>query len=73
MKESPRTSNPRFELRNPKSECPNSALRVHDHVRIEQMLFDGAVSPIGGALEPDASRPGLGLEWKSRDAERYAT
>ncbi len=44
----------------------------HDHVRIEQALFDGALSPVGGALEPDWSRPGLGLEWKGRDAERYA-
>ena len=36
----------------------------HDHVRIEHMLFDGALTPVGGALRPDLSRPGLGLEFK---------
>ncbi|HEU0192955.1 MAG TPA: enolase C-terminal domain-like protein [Gaiellales bacterium] len=36
----------------------------HDHVRIEQMLFDGVVEPSGGALRPDLSRPGNGLELK---------
>ncbi len=44
----------------------------HDHVRIEQMLFDGALTPINGALHPDRSRPGLGLEFKRADAEPYA-
>jgi L-alanine-DL-glutamate epimerase-like enolase superfamily enzyme len=44
----------------------------HDHVRIEQMLFDGAPRPSGGALGPDRSRPGLGLELKVRDAERLS-
>jgi L-alanine-DL-glutamate epimerase-like enolase superfamily enzyme len=43
----------------------------HDHVRIERMLFDGALTARQGELVPDASRPGLGLEWKSRDAERF--
>jgi L-alanine-DL-glutamate epimerase-like enolase superfamily enzyme len=43
----------------------------HDHHRIEQMLFDGALSPEGGALQPDQHRPGLGLEFKHQDAERY--
>src|SRR5262249_35556521 len=43
----------------------------HDHVRIEQMLFDGAVAPVGGRLAPDLSRPGLGLEFKRADAARY--
>ena len=43
----------------------------HDHVRIEQMLFDGAPQPRDGYLVPDLSRPGLGLEFKRRDAERY--
>jgi len=33
----------------------------HDHVRIEEMLFDGTLSPKQGALEPDLSRPGMGL------------
>jgi L-alanine-DL-glutamate epimerase-like enolase superfamily enzyme len=43
----------------------------HDHARIESMLFDGALSPIGGALRPDLSRPGTGLQFKWKDAERY--
>jgi L-alanine-DL-glutamate epimerase-like enolase superfamily enzyme len=43
----------------------------HDHARIEQMLFDGASAPIGGALQPDNSRPGLGLEFKFQDADKY--
>lgn len=43
----------------------------HDHVRIEHLLFDGALSPKNGALQPDLSRPGLGLELKRSDAERY--
>jgi L-alanine-DL-glutamate epimerase-like enolase superfamily enzyme len=43
----------------------------HDHVRIEGMLFDGALDPVDGALRPDPSRPGLGLELKSGDAQRY--
>jgi L-alanine-DL-glutamate epimerase-like enolase superfamily enzyme len=44
----------------------------HDHVRIEHMLFDGAPVPKDGAIAPDMSRPGLGLTFKQRDAERYA-
>jgi L-alanine-DL-glutamate epimerase-like enolase superfamily enzyme len=44
----------------------------HDHVRIEQMLFDGAPVPVDGALRPDYSRPGLGLDLKRADAARYA-
>jgi L-alanine-DL-glutamate epimerase-like enolase superfamily enzyme len=44
----------------------------HDHVRIEGLLFDGVLQPRGGRLEPDASRPGLGLELKRPDAEEYA-
>lgn len=44
----------------------------HDHVRIEAMLFDGAPTARDGAITPDLSRPGLGLEFKRQDAERYA-
>jgi L-alanine-DL-glutamate epimerase-like enolase superfamily enzyme len=44
----------------------------HDHVRIEQMLFDGAVKPVDGVLYPDLSRPGMGLEFKRTDAQAYA-
>ena len=43
-----------------------------DHARIESMLFDGFAPPRGGALWPDLSRPGIGVELKAQDAERYA-
>jgi L-alanine-DL-glutamate epimerase-like enolase superfamily enzyme len=43
----------------------------HDHVRIEQMFFDGAGRAHAGQLRPDMSRPGLGLELKRTDAEKY--
>ena len=43
----------------------------HDHQRIERMFFDGTLDPQGGFLTPDAGRPGLGLELRSADAERY--
>ncbi|HEY4349341.1 MAG TPA: enolase C-terminal domain-like protein [Gaiellaceae bacterium] len=44
----------------------------HDHVRIERMLFDGFVEPENGAVRPDLARPGLGVELKRADVERYA-
>ena len=43
-----------------------------DHVRIERLFFDGAGEPKNGNLFPDLSRPGIGLELKRQDAERYA-
>ena len=43
----------------------------HDHVRIESMLFDGALDPTGGALHPDPARPGLGLTLKHSDAAPF--
>ncbi|MGH7075454.1 MAG: enolase C-terminal domain-like protein [Stellaceae bacterium] len=43
----------------------------HDHVRVERLLFDGAPEPRNGFVEPDLARPGLGLTFKERDAERY--
>jgi L-alanine-DL-glutamate epimerase-like enolase superfamily enzyme len=43
----------------------------HDHVRVERLLFDGVLEPQGGALVPDPARPGLGLELRRGDAERY--
>lgn len=42
-----------------------------DHYRIEQMFFDGALTPCGGMLRPDSSRPGFGLECKLPDMEKY--
>jgi L-alanine-DL-glutamate epimerase-like enolase superfamily enzyme len=44
----------------------------HDHVRIENMLFDGLPELIDGELRPDLSRPGTGLELKRADAEKFA-
>ena len=44
----------------------------HDHVRIEQMLFDGGAEADRGELRPDLSRPGFGIEFKRADAARYA-
>jgi L-alanine-DL-glutamate epimerase-like enolase superfamily enzyme len=43
----------------------------HDHVRLEHLLFDGALTPRDGALHPDLERPGLGLELKRSDAQKY--
>ena len=42
-----------------------------DHVRIEQMLFDGAPRPEKGELRPDLSHPGLGLSFKRPDADKF--
>ncbi len=44
----------------------------HDHVRIERMLFDGAPEQENGVIRPDLGRPGLGLELKRADAERFS-
>lgn len=44
----------------------------HDHVRIEQMFFDGVLRPVHGALYPDRERPGLGIELKRKDMAPYA-
>ena len=59
----------------PTSAVPCSALRhveyFHDHVRIDQLLFDGILEPKDGTLQPDRSRPGHGMTLKAADAERY--
>jgi L-alanine-DL-glutamate epimerase-like enolase superfamily enzyme len=44
----------------------------HDHVRIERLFFDGFLEPDGGVVRPDRSRPGLGVEPKRADMERFA-
>jgi L-alanine-DL-glutamate epimerase-like enolase superfamily enzyme len=44
----------------------------YDHVRIESLLFEGIPDPVKGALEPDLSRPGNGLEVKRKDISRFA-
>lgn len=43
----------------------------HDHVRIEERLFDGFVAPKGGLIRPDQTRPGIGVELKAVDAAKY--
>jgi L-alanine-DL-glutamate epimerase-like enolase superfamily enzyme len=43
----------------------------HDHVRVENLLFDGVLAPHDGVLRPDRSSPGLGLTVKWADAEPY--
>jgi len=45
----------------------------HDHVRIEEALFEGTLSPRDGALEPDLSRPGHGLRLREDAFDEYAT
>ena len=44
----------------------------HDHVRIEQMFFNGATTKHkNGFLQPDFSEPGLGLEFKRKSAAKF--
>jgi L-alanine-DL-glutamate epimerase-like enolase superfamily enzyme len=43
----------------------------HDHVRIERMLFDGALEVVDSALRPDADRRGHGLALRVSEAEPY--
>jgi len=44
----------------------------HDHVRIEQLLFDGVPVLKNGELHPDLSMPGNGLVLKQADAKKFA-
>jgi L-alanine-DL-glutamate epimerase-like enolase superfamily enzyme len=44
----------------------------HDHVRIENIFFDGVLQPVNGELRPDLSRPGMGIELKQADVQRFA-
>lgn len=43
-----------------------------DHVRLESLLFDGVLSPTGGALRPDPGRAGHGMALREADAARFA-
>ncbi|WP_347158920.1 enolase C-terminal domain-like protein [Pontibacter chitinilyticus] len=43
----------------------------YDHARIEHLFFDGAPKPQNGTFSPDLSRPGLGLEFRHKDAAKY--
>jgi hypothetical protein len=42
-----------------------------DHVRLENLLFDGSPAVRAGRLAPDPSRPGLGIEFKAGEAACY--
>lgn len=44
----------------------------HDHALIESRFFDGCPRPAGGTAAVDRARPGLGLELRRADVERYA-
>lgn len=43
----------------------------HDHVRIEQMAFDGTDEPADGALPVSADRTGTGLAFREADMSQY--
>jgi L-alanine-DL-glutamate epimerase-like enolase superfamily enzyme len=43
----------------------------HDHTRIEHRLFDGALAPRRGALQPDVTAPGHGMALRPADADPY--
>ncbi|MDP9127898.1 MAG: mandelate racemase [Pseudomonadota bacterium] len=43
-----------------------------DHVRIENMLFEGCPQIQDGLLMPQTQAPGFGLTLKGRDAEKFA-
>lgn len=55
--------------------CASRPLRhveyFHDHARIERMFFEGSRAPVNGAMRPDLSRPGIGLDFKRQDAEEF--
>jgi L-alanine-DL-glutamate epimerase-like enolase superfamily enzyme len=43
----------------------------HDHERVESLLFDGVLELEDGELRPDPARPGLGVELKRAEADRF--
>lgn len=43
-----------------------------DHWRMEQLLFDGALPAVDGAISYDETRPGLGLVLREKEADRHA-
>lgn len=43
----------------------------HDHVRIENMVFDGTLDPQGGGIHPCPEAPGTGLILRENDVEAY--
>ncbi|MFD4562773.1 enolase C-terminal domain-like protein [Streptomyces sp. NPDC058469] len=46
----------------------------YDHVRIEDLFFDGTLDPQGGSIRPGADgAPGHGLTLRAEQAEKYRT
>jgi hypothetical protein len=43
----------------------------HDHVRVENLLFEGVISPQNGKLMPDLTRHGLGLDIRRSEISHY--
>lgn len=42
-----------------------------DHIRVEDLLFDGALAPVRGELSLHDDRPGNGLALRTPDCERF--
>ena len=55
--------------------CSLSRMRhleyFHDHARIARMLIDGVKEPQDGVLVPNITSPGIGLELKRSEADKY--
>lgn len=43
----------------------------HDHVRMEQWLFEGCTTPVDGQLSPNMQLPGLGLTFRPEEARCF--
>lgn len=43
----------------------------HDHARIEELFFEGALDPAGGIVRPDPAFAGNGLVLRERDVAEY--
>ncbi len=42
-----------------------------DHTRLDPMVFDGVLQPVGGRLRPDTGRTGHGMVLRDRDVEQF--
>jgi L-alanine-DL-glutamate epimerase-like enolase superfamily enzyme len=55
--------------------CAADAVRhiewFHDHVRLEHIFFDGAAEARDGLVHVDRGRPGLGIDLRTSDVEKY--
>ena len=51
--------------------CFSIAEYFHDHVLIENSLFDGTAQLRNGQLIPDLNKPGMGLVFRDRTAQAY--